>query len=649
MRHSDRRFSLHYSFPFYLHNVLNVIAVSQSAKFNVANSSSEALQVTSRDLEEAFRYHKEKSKDPSLVHSNPTVVALERRLAAVGRHVPGSDYVRKSLQGEMKALMVLLGQPSFFITVNPADLHHPLTLHYGGKDIDLDTPFLRNWLKKSKRLELVAEDPVAVARMFNKLIEVWLETVLGVQKRGSNRRGILGRVSGYFGTVETQNRGSLHLHMLVWMHGAISGDIVADRLADGSDFAASLQAYLSKIIFEEFPDGVPADDDFHDDPDKSVACARPPHPQDDDFDLRAKERLTKLVKACNVHKHTATCYKYGYDNCRFDFPRPSVDVAGWKDGVLFLRRRANNSMVNNYNDVTTMLLGCNTDIKWLCNGADSKAVSFYITSYITKKTMTSENAFPLLISAAKAVEDGIHSCRRNTQLFTEVQQNSHDLLVKCLNRLTTFTERSGAEVACLLLGLPLHYTDYKFTKVFIHHLVTQLDHQDAVDEAIAAGKPPPVHDDVSERMSLLRRLDDDGLPELCLNNQRNDYQLRIGGFLVCLYEFTKCYIKVKLSALSAKQRTSTTTMRFSDVHPQANTHCMVFTPNSFRVPCVCGPSFPCRENNPVKWAKLFMVLFKPFVNLEDIKPSGMSWPMAFDEWWVTLLPDDLTSLTRYCA
>ena len=194
------------------------MAVSKSAKFNVARNTSEDLQVTSKDLEEAFRFHQAKSKDPGATHSNPTVVALERRLAAVGRHVPGSDYVRKALQAEMRGLMVERGQPSFFITINPADLHHPITLHYAGIDINLDTPFDQNWLKKSRRCEVVAEDPVAVAQMFHKIITTWLDTILGVKTTGPNVRGVLGRVTGYFGTVETQNRGSLHLHILIWIH-----------------------------------------------------------------------------------------------------------------------------------------------------------------------------------------------------------------------------------------------------------------------------------------------------------------------------------------------------------------------------------------------------------------------------------------------
>ena len=44
---------------------------------------------------------------------------------------------------------------------------------------------------------------------------VWLETILGItEKTKLNDIGVLGRISGYYGTVETQGRGSLHLNMV---------------------------------------------------------------------------------------------------------------------------------------------------------------------------------------------------------------------------------------------------------------------------------------------------------------------------------------------------------------------------------------------------------------------------------------------------
>ena len=81
---------------------------------------------------------------------------------------------------------------------------------------------------------MVADDPVLAAQFFHVYIQAFLQSFLGFETKpsadhkpkgpllnetiftGLNSRGL----SAFYGTVETQGRGSLHLHMLVWLHGA---------------------------------------------------------------------------------------------------------------------------------------------------------------------------------------------------------------------------------------------------------------------------------------------------------------------------------------------------------------------------------------------------------------------------------------------
>jgi len=335
------------------------------------------------------------------------VQTLMRELKAVGQHQDGSDFKKGSLRYQIKALMMELGQPTFFITINPADLHHPILLHFGDKEINLDEPFLLNWLTKQERCRLVADNPVASAKFFQTLVTIWLETILGVHEHPSNNeRGVLGRVNGYFGTVETQGRGSLHLHMLVWIHGSLSATEISERL-DSPElhpmFQHELMKYLDSVVSEEHP--------VHPRPpktkcpaDQHSCSARPPDPSGPDFETKFVTDLGNIVDECNIHKHTQTCYKYGHDKCRFDFERPAVEITAIKDGVVFVRRRPGHGWVNNYNDIFSVALRCNNDIKFISNGADSKALSFYITDYITKNAMSSHNVFPLLLSAIEDME-----------------------------------------------------------------------------------------------------------------------------------------------------------------------------------------------------------------------------------------------------
>ena len=59
-------------------------------------------------------------------------------------------------------------------------------------------------------------NPVAVAQFFAATCRGIFEHLLAA---GFEDGGLFGPVSTYFGTVETNGRGMLHLHCLVWLRG----------------------------------------------------------------------------------------------------------------------------------------------------------------------------------------------------------------------------------------------------------------------------------------------------------------------------------------------------------------------------------------------------------------------------------------------
>jgi len=423
-----------------------------------------------------------------------------------------------------------------------------------------------------------------------------------------NNLGVLGRVSGY-GTVETQGRGSLHLHILVWIHGSKNVTEVLEKLQDGSSFSDDLLKYLSAIIKEEFPDGTPPERGTETS-EKPLCSMRPIDVHDPDFNTKFTTEVARLVSQCNVHHHTDTCYKYGSSSCRFDFKRPAVDIAKIEDGVIFLRRRTGNGWVNNYNDIMTVALRCNTDIKFVCNGKDGTALSFYITDYITKKSLTTHNAIPLIIAAAQDVERGIHKCKPNP-LYTTHMQNSRDLVVKCLNKLTTHSERSGPEVATLLMDKPLHYTSHKYKKVLTapfdktSRIANQNPNEDAEDDISESDT-----DDISLQNdttdSYIMSPSDTG--SITLSNQRMDYLYRSNDLSsVGLYQFCEQYTKEK------KHKDTQHTFCLQEGHPQHHTHVLkrYESPYSYRVPVMVGPSFPSitqTQNNSTRFSRFFLPL-----------------------------------------
>ena len=65
--------------------------------------------------------------------------------------------------------------------------------------------------------------------------------------------GVLGPIKAYFGTVESQGRGSLHLHLLVWLDHDMKPANLKEKIQN-ADFREKLKAHLEDIIKEDLDD-----------------------------------------------------------------------------------------------------------------------------------------------------------------------------------------------------------------------------------------------------------------------------------------------------------------------------------------------------------------------------------------------------------
>jgi len=58
---------------------------------------------------------------------------------------------------------------------------------------------------------------------------MFIKHVLGV---GEKHSGIYGNTNAYYGTVEQQGRLTLHMHMLLWIKGALSSQEIRNKIMD---------------------------------------------------------------------------------------------------------------------------------------------------------------------------------------------------------------------------------------------------------------------------------------------------------------------------------------------------------------------------------------------------------------------------------
>ncbi|KAH7907843.1 hypothetical protein BJ138DRAFT_1013889, partial [Hygrophoropsis aurantiaca] len=131
-----------------------------------------------------------------------------RDLDHIGHGVNGSITNKKYMRSEIWSLVSYKGAPSWYITLSPSDEKHPICLYYADVNREF-RPFIKD---ANVRRLMVSQNPVAGARFFHLMIQLFIKHVLGHKinidssapsKSGpSQSRGFYGKTDAYYGTVE---------------------------------------------------------------------------------------------------------------------------------------------------------------------------------------------------------------------------------------------------------------------------------------------------------------------------------------------------------------------------------------------------------------------------------------------------------------
>jgi hypothetical protein len=131
---------------------------------------------------------------------------------------------------EIWSLISFTGAPSWFIIFSLADNRHPICLYFA----DTKERFSPSICSSDEGYCLIANNPVAGACFFHFMVESFIQHVLGV---GTCHQGLYGDTLAYYGTIEQQGHLILHLHLLLWIRGALTPQEICDRIMDpNSDF-----------------------------------------------------------------------------------------------------------------------------------------------------------------------------------------------------------------------------------------------------------------------------------------------------------------------------------------------------------------------------------------------------------------------------
>lgn len=485
---ADSRFQEHYSFLFTAFNILQrrAVLLHTSLKVKRRDFPQIASGFATISQEAVHKVTERVARGDTTTADNDDeakVLKLMRQVKMVTSHVPGSSASRIAMRNEMRGLMMSKGLPSFYLTINPADVFNPLVKFLAGSDIDIDHLFPDQVPDYREQAFLIARNPAVAAKFFNIYMRAFIDSVLGYDPKQNNLEGgVLGVVKAYYGCVESQGRGTLHCHMLVWLEGGLNPNQIKDKvLKDGeSEFCTRLLAFLDDTISTEIPK----------DPDPSlVVPSSLHHPcsvrgidsvqgidpgrsadgSSDPIIVRDAQQkdLHNLARKCQAHRHTDTCYQYwkGYPyplECRFDLHESNYNETSTIDpetGELELR--CLDGLVNNFNSTMLEAIRCNMDIQFIGSGPTAKAILYYITNYISKEQLKTHVAFAALELSVKKLDEYCDSDDEQTI-------RAKRLLQKCAHAMISHQELSAQMVCSYLLDLGDHYTSHKYGNLYWH-------------------------------------------------------------------------------------------------------------------------------------------------------------------------------------
>ncbi|THU85215.1 hypothetical protein K435DRAFT_685949 [Dendrothele bispora CBS 962.96] len=102
------------------------------------------------------------------------VLRLMRELNVLTASVPGSAGSRIAVRNEIRGMQMEKGLPSFYLTVNPADVYSPILKFMAGSEIDIDNLLPEDVPHFHEQSILVSKNPAVSAKFFDLYINAFI-------------------------------------------------------------------------------------------------------------------------------------------------------------------------------------------------------------------------------------------------------------------------------------------------------------------------------------------------------------------------------------------------------------------------------------------------------------------------------------------
>jgi len=572
-------------------------------------------------------------------------------LDMVTGHVTGSMTAKRYQRNELWSLMSYLGAPSWFITFAPADYDNPLCLYYAGQDQDF-VPSKIKLMKSSDRLRQVINNPTASARFFHHMANIFTKEILRWQKE---EPGLFGFTNAFYGTVEQQGRLTLHLHLLLWIKGAISPEQIKERLLSGdSEFQRKMIEYIDSCVQGYLPGGsLNTVTHTVDNKEQSPGYVKPtmtlPAACTSStaiviWNEQKNSDVDDLLLKANIHECNCRCFVKGGKRCKSRFPREVITQTA-VDDTGYIHLRHDEPQMNSVNHFLTYMLRCNTDVSCLLTGTAIKAVMAYATDYITKPSLKTPSMFSLIRKQLDRAQplDCVDADRH---------EKGRKIITSIVNSFTSKYEIGAPLASSYLLDLPDHYKSHTFRHVYWRSFVKEvmsvfpLPNEDNMD--VDSHEEQNMPGKMAEYKIVLTTNETAGeRMEWLALTPVTDYMYRpLEHEQFCLYDWIRLSVKSKHNPPGSVEQPSVSAQplaygegvenekfcRFTAEHPQSSTYAVKLDNSRVDVvPNFLGGPLPRRDAGDRElYCSTMLTLFKPWRSGHDLKSHSVSWEEIFE-------------------
>jgi hypothetical protein len=396
------------------------------------------------------------------------VLPLMKELSLYGNRHPMSNESRLSMRKKFWSMIVAFGLTAIWFTINPNDINNPVKLKLAAhmdRDGEAARAFLRELTTSLHMTTLAVHDPLSSTVFFFREISLFFEHYVR-----AGRPSIYGKVSHYYAAMETNDRGALHLHGMLWLDGNLDmANLVRDMAnPDEGEYRSKVKSFVDDVFTATLDEALAKEAM---DSGKKTTVVESELIHDAEWLSGEFEREANFVASrCQVHHHTATCVKYSIKQvlkagvekaraqlCRFRAPWKLVPETSFtEDGLLEIKR--DHDMVNQYNQSMAIGLRHNTDISPILTRKKGLALVHYVCNYASKlhsrmwdRLAYAEELLELARQQQGEVDD--------PGAVSAMGEATKSFLLRVANRIHTSRELSQPEVLGYLLGFETDFTN----------------------------------------------------------------------------------------------------------------------------------------------------------------------------------------------